>query len=408
MKKSKLFGLGLFMIMSLLTFSTTLEASSQFKDVPNTHWAKYDIDFLVSKGIIKGYADGTFKPEKPVSKRQVAIMLIRGLGLNTNNRPSLNIRDLNSNAEGYKEIITAIDEGFFITNDYFEPNKPITRIQMARALAIAYKISGEYQGSINDVKSEEDIKYVSALAFNGITNIYPDGTYKPFNQVTRAQFSAFMARSIKLNETFANAEQLQKYLNSNYSELNTKLANINFDITVHKYDNINVPYDYKINLGMDSYKFENVLNARLRSVEHARTAKEDVELARKQLNIFLENMAKDAIKRMPGKRIFAQNTQVTYTYPALKMGKLTVTKYSWTNYEPLSMKHEWPGEQPEDYYNVIYDFRNEDSEKVKKYKDDEWKRIQFKIEYSLLKYHDFKISEFRWTSFLDETTSSDR
>ncbi|MFB5166787.1 S-layer homology domain-containing protein [Parageobacillus toebii] len=51
------------------------ETKSNFKDVPEDFWAKEEIEFLSSKGVIKGYHDGTFKPNNGVTRAQFAVFL---------------------------------------------------------------------------------------------------------------------------------------------------------------------------------------------------------------------------------------------------------------------------------------------------------------------------------------------
>ncbi|MBJ6362081.1 N-acetylmuramoyl-L-alanine amidase [Paenibacillus sp. GCM10012307] len=53
------------------------DMSGQFKDVPAGHWAAGAISTAVDAGIIKGYADGTFKPEQPVTRAELAVIISR-------------------------------------------------------------------------------------------------------------------------------------------------------------------------------------------------------------------------------------------------------------------------------------------------------------------------------------------
>lgn len=53
---------------------------TKFKDVPATHWASGAINLAVGKGIIVGYPDGTFKPDQPVSFAEASAMLMQMLG----------------------------------------------------------------------------------------------------------------------------------------------------------------------------------------------------------------------------------------------------------------------------------------------------------------------------------------
>lgn len=41
------------------------------------HWAVKDIDWCIERGLMKGYPDGTFKPDKPVTRAELAVVLNR-------------------------------------------------------------------------------------------------------------------------------------------------------------------------------------------------------------------------------------------------------------------------------------------------------------------------------------------
>jgi hypothetical protein len=53
---------------------------SGFTDVPNTHWSSDAVAWAVKAGVVKGYPDGTFKPDGQVTYREMVAMLIRVLG----------------------------------------------------------------------------------------------------------------------------------------------------------------------------------------------------------------------------------------------------------------------------------------------------------------------------------------
>jgi hypothetical protein len=180
-----------------------------FSDVPEGYWAKKEIEYLVQEGIIKGYDDGTFKPEKPVTRLQAAMMLVRALGLDTNHRPDPGFKDIQKGDYGYEYVAAVVDEGIFSKANTFNPNKPLTRGQMAKILVKAFRLKGDYQGEIKDVSKEFE-SYVRVLAANGITQIYNDNTYKPNAVVTRAQFAVFFARVKDPQFRVKNQEVLYK------------------------------------------------------------------------------------------------------------------------------------------------------------------------------------------------------
>ena len=53
------------------------EGSKSFIDVPSTHWAAKYINFAATRGWVTGYSDGTFKPENPISRAEVAAVTCR-------------------------------------------------------------------------------------------------------------------------------------------------------------------------------------------------------------------------------------------------------------------------------------------------------------------------------------------
>lgn len=54
-----------------------LAAGTSFSDVPAGHWAYNAIHAAAGKGIISGYSDGTFRPTRPLTNAQFAVMLAR-------------------------------------------------------------------------------------------------------------------------------------------------------------------------------------------------------------------------------------------------------------------------------------------------------------------------------------------
>lgn len=58
----------------------TADGSMTFSDVPATHWAKDNISTLAAKGIITGYSDGTFGLGKSIKRAEAVTMLNRYLG----------------------------------------------------------------------------------------------------------------------------------------------------------------------------------------------------------------------------------------------------------------------------------------------------------------------------------------
>ena len=58
-------------------FEKLTEGSKSFTDVPDTYWAARYISFAATRGWVTGYSDGTFKPEDPITRAEVAAVTCR-------------------------------------------------------------------------------------------------------------------------------------------------------------------------------------------------------------------------------------------------------------------------------------------------------------------------------------------
>ena len=188
----------LIIIFLLLLVPFQAKAEVQFKDV-NSY--KEEIQFLVNEGIIQGYPDGTFRPSEFVTKKQIAVMMARTLKLDLSNITNPGFKDILPSYPAYKEIAAVVNAGIMPKGTYFKPGEPATRELMARAIVVGLELQGDTSIIFKDVYSTNANKaYISILADNNITTGYEDGTFKPTASLSRAHFSAFLARA--LNESF--------------------------------------------------------------------------------------------------------------------------------------------------------------------------------------------------------------
>ena len=194
----KLVNLVVFTLLIGLFAPITGQASG-FKDV-STGYTFYDeVVYLSSKGYISGYGDGTFRPNDTVTRAQAAIIIGRALGLNGEPK-NTNFTDVTSSVTGSGYIASAVERGIIsgFTDGTYRPYQPVTRGQMAIFLNRAYTLTTGQANSFTDV-SPNMAAYQSILnvSTNGIASGYSDGTYRPDQAVTRGQFSAFMARTLE-------------------------------------------------------------------------------------------------------------------------------------------------------------------------------------------------------------------
>jgi hypothetical protein len=52
-----------------------------FPDVATTFWAYKQVEYCVGEGVVKGYDDGSYHPERQVTRDQMAVYIARAFGL---------------------------------------------------------------------------------------------------------------------------------------------------------------------------------------------------------------------------------------------------------------------------------------------------------------------------------------
>ncbi|WP_017756473.1 S-layer homology domain-containing protein [Calidifontibacillus oryziterrae] len=171
-----------------------------FKDVPSNHWAYKSIGFLSSRNTIRGFEDGTFRPSGEITRAMAAAMIAREFNLTESDNP-LKFTDVKANHYAYNAIKAVSEKGLINgrTATEFAPDAPLSRAEMAAVLVKAYNLSGKTDKTFADVSTSHWASAaINALAANGITGGFEDGTYRPSKPTTRAEFSSFMERVIKL------------------------------------------------------------------------------------------------------------------------------------------------------------------------------------------------------------------
>ena len=148
---------------------------------------------------VQGYADGTVRPNTPVTRAQVATILFRLLDESVRKEyltESNTFTDVAANYWANTAISTMANMGVFKgrTADRFDPNAPITRGEFAAVCArfddSKVKTTETYS-DINGYWAANEILRAAAL---GWVQGYQDGSYRPNNSITRAQVVTMINR----------------------------------------------------------------------------------------------------------------------------------------------------------------------------------------------------------------------
>jgi len=184
--------------------------SYSFKDITN-YWARDEILELSYMDIIKGYNDGTMQPDRTISREEFVAMLVRAIGLSTDDEFKKNYSDVTAENWSHKYITAAKENGLLsiFSGYYFYPYREITREEMAviTAKAVQYAdVTGE-KLSLKDIpqyyRYKESIDRVTAL---GIITGLPDGSFNPKGKATRAQAAAVIKRVLGTREALKETD----------------------------------------------------------------------------------------------------------------------------------------------------------------------------------------------------------
>ncbi|MGM7681950.1 S-layer homology domain-containing protein [Cytobacillus sp. Hm23] len=159
------------------------------------------VAFLQQRQIINGYPDGTFKPTNQLTRGQAAAMLTRALDLPLPEGYVMKATDMSQGSDYYDEMLLMEAHGLMGKGGELRPNESLKRAQIASILARAYDhVYGEAATNIDfsDVnEAEEAYASINLLANNDIVDA---GAFRPWENVTRAEFSLFVKRTIEKEE----------------------------------------------------------------------------------------------------------------------------------------------------------------------------------------------------------------
>ncbi|MDD2505243.1 MAG: S-layer homology domain-containing protein [Bacilli bacterium] len=142
---------------------------------------------------IQGYPDNTVRPEGLITREEVAAVFYRLL--ESNYRISVltenvDFSDVNSGRWSTKHIATLSNGNIIMgyLDGSFKPGNPITRAELATIATKFDKLSAAQSNSFSDIDGHWAIEYINSAAEKGWVKGYPNGTFKPDQYITRAEF----------------------------------------------------------------------------------------------------------------------------------------------------------------------------------------------------------------------------
>lgn len=188
-----------------------------FTDVADDFWAKTVIQQAYRGEFLSGFPDNSFKPNDNVQRAQVIVSLVNGLGLSASDGTVLSTYSDRAAIPDYAkdEVNTATKKEIVVSypdTKQLDPTKDATRAEVA---AMVYQalvdrnqvsaINSDYIVSAspddNQPKTFPDIQnhwakpFIEGLLDKGLISGFGDGTFKPNEKMTRAQYAALLVKA---------------------------------------------------------------------------------------------------------------------------------------------------------------------------------------------------------------------
>lgn len=175
-------------------------AVAGFSDISG-HWAQEQVQAWTDKGLVEGYPDGTFHPDKAVTRAEFVALVNRAMKKQSP-EATADFKDVKASDWFYREVATAVEAGYVdgYEDKTFRPNQAITRQEAASMSARLLKLEKGDPAVLDKFKDAAQIgswakENLAAVVDRDLIKGYPDGTFGPTRSITRAEAVVVLDRA---------------------------------------------------------------------------------------------------------------------------------------------------------------------------------------------------------------------
>ncbi len=185
-----------FFALALTLALSTAALAADYTDVPADSWARESVDKAAEYGLMNGVGEGRFGLGETVSREQFITVLVRMFGWESVDGEDAAIDIAESWARGY--INTAAANGVIDTGGKFRPQDAVTRREMAvmlvRALGLGELAKADANAELpfTDVTAQRG--YIAIAYETGMTTGVTETSFEPDGTATREQAAAMLVR----------------------------------------------------------------------------------------------------------------------------------------------------------------------------------------------------------------------
>lgn len=175
-----------------------------FSDVSVTHPMYESIMYLADRDYVSGYEDGTFKPDRVVTRAEILKFALKAAEIDTVTSGELTFTDVPMDAWYYPLVLTASQKGIVSGYDdgTFQPDRVVTRAEGAKIIlnALHVTLPEAYTGGLKDVTAEDWFApYVEYIRTYSLMTLEAD-EFKPDVGLKRQDVAELVYHFIKAKE----------------------------------------------------------------------------------------------------------------------------------------------------------------------------------------------------------------
>jgi hypothetical protein len=172
-----------------------------FSDVPEDYWAYKPIQYLSTLGYLDGNADGTFKPTREITRAELAVLLVKAKGFSVTQGGASQFGDVSAQSPDVAYINMAVDRKYIngFPDGTFQPDRRVTRAETAVTLA---RFSGLALKAKLEQKPFEDISVkhwaapaIAADKAAGLFEYIAGKRFGPSLYLTRAEAAEIISKT---------------------------------------------------------------------------------------------------------------------------------------------------------------------------------------------------------------------
>lgn len=180
--------------------------SQSFADITSDYWAKDYIGEMVSRGVLDGYPNGKFYPDKSITRAEFAKIMTVAAGVKISSAPQKVFSDVEQTDwfAPYVEAAYPYLGGYAVNNSrYYQPSMLALREDIAVALVKlkGYDTAGYDESVLTTMFSDAYSissaarPYVATAVQRGLVSGYEDDTFRGQQGITRAEAAALLWRA---------------------------------------------------------------------------------------------------------------------------------------------------------------------------------------------------------------------